>query len=188
MKKIGSVLKSGLCILALTTGLAVIAPPIVGLAEDYHYKTAAFLLRAKQTHVLIRPVPIMFEVDTELEALLRVYRYLNKRFKYVSDDENHYWTSSDTMFERMAGDCEDWAMLFVAMVRFSTTKPIPADRIWVTLSYDAVFGYHAWVMYRTRYGQPYSFDLTHGIYGYRGLQVRPKHIWLMFNDKDVVGL
>jgi len=167
--------------LALVMGITT-----VGMTKDYHYKTAAYLIRSYQTHVLIKPVPIMFEVDTELEGLFRVYRYLIKRAKYVSDDENHYWTSSDTMFERMAGDCEDWAMLFVAMLRFSTTKPIPADRVWIAISFDTIFGCHAWVLYRTRYNWVYSFDITHDIYGYQGWQVAPAHVWLMFNDKHVL--
>lgn len=165
-------------VLVLVMGLTT-----AGLAEDYHYRTAAYLIRAKQTHLLIRPVPIMFEVDVELEALFMVYRYLHKRFEYVKDDENAYWTSSDTMFERMHGDCEDWAMLFVAMLRFSTTKPIPADRIWIVYSYDLAFGGHAWVLFHTKHGQTYSFDIVRNIYAYKGWQVSPKYIAAMFNDK-----
>jgi hypothetical protein len=165
-------------ILALVVGLAV-----SGLAEDYHYTTAARIIRTKETHLLIRPVPVMFQVNTELEALLTVYQYLHERFEYVDDDENHHWTSSDTMFERMSGDCEDWAMLFVAMLRFSTTKPIPADRIWVAVSFDPTFGGHAWVLYHTKYGQTYSFDVVKDIYGHKGWQVSARYIAAMFNDE-----
>lgn len=171
-------------LIAIALGVSVLIFSSVALAEDYHYRTAAYLIRTKQTHVLIRPVPIMFEVDTELEALLKVYRYLDDRFVYAVDDENAYWTSSDTMFERMSGDCEDWAMLFVAMLRFSTTKPISADRIWMVMSFDAMFGPHAWVLYHTKDGQTYSFDIVSDIYAHKGWQVPARYIAAMFNDKD----
>ena len=166
--------------LLLVMGLA-----IVGLAEDYHYKTASHIIRTGQTHLLIRPVPTMFNVDTELEALFKIYRYLDERFVYVNDDENHYWTSSDTMFERMSGDCEDWAMLFVALLRFSTTKPISSDRIWLVCSLEPKFGGHAWVLYHTKDGQTYSFDVVNDIYAYNGWQVTPKDIFFMLNDECV---
>lgn len=164
--------------LALVIGLTVFAQ-----AEDYHHTTAAYLLRAKQTHLFIRPIPKMFEVDMEIEGVFVVWSYLIRKVEHIDDDKNHYWTSSDTMFERMSGDCEDWAMLLVAMLRFSTSKPISADNIWVIVSHDMVFGMHAWVMYVTSQYQIYSFDLTKNIYARKGWMVHPQHMLYMFNDR-----
>ena len=43
------------------------------------------------------------------------------------------WTASDQMFTKLQGDCEDWAILLCALLRFHTPDGgVPADRVWIS--------------------------------------------------------
>jgi len=110
---------------------------------EYDRESAFLVLRQGEGWKLIHPVQIdLIEVETEIEALTKIYEYIAKRYKFIEDmkriGRGESWTPANEMIERLTGDCEDWAILMVSMLRFNTTKPIPPERVWVMCNYEAV--------------------------------------------------
>ena len=102
-------------------------------------------------------------------------------------DEGEVWTSSDQQFNEdpRTGDCEDFAILLCALMRFNVG--VPANRVWVSINLvtepgAGVVAAHAWVGYKLeRGGMAYIEPQTGNLY--RG---RPKGM-LTFNDEWVKG-
>lgn len=127
---------------------------------EYEQESAYSILRQGKGHELIHPVKVdLIEVETEMEALTEVYQYIAKRYKFIEDmkriGKKESWTPANEMIERLTGDCEDWAILMVSMLRFNTTKPIPPERVWVMCSY--AIG-HTWVLYQDEDGNFYTIN------------------------------
>ena len=120
-------------------------------------------------------------------------------------DEGDVWTSSNQSFERLTGDCEDFAILLCALMRFNIE--VPADRVWVQAGILAVpggekrppiFG-HAYVVYKAERGGIFYIEPQWGGYPYRGSYPSIRHWYphpppmtgesatLRFNDEWVKG-
>jgi len=151
---------------------------------EYDQESAFSALRQGEGWKLVHPVQIdLIEVETEMEALTEVYQYIAKRYKFIEDikriGRGESWTPANEMIERLTGDCEDWAILMVSMLRFNTTKPIPSERIWVMCNYEVR---HAWVLYQDEDGNFYTINPS----PFRKLQICLGKLFdpdLIFNDK-----
>jgi hypothetical protein len=131
-----------------------------------------------------------FKGTTELEALQAAVNWVATEYDYVADD-GEVWTSSDQMYGPLEGDCEDWAILLTALLRFHTQyndgQTIGPDKVWVAINLVTepgvgVVAAHAWVGYRLDKGG--KIHIEPGLTGlYRG---KPNGM-LNFNDGWVKG-
>lgn len=131
-----------------------------------------------------------FYGETEIEAVQAVVDWIAGRYKY-EEDNGEVWTDSSQMYDRLKGDCEDWAILLTALLRFHTqygeNKTISSDKVWVSINLVTekgigVVAAHACVGYKLDKGgeihiEPGLSDLSRG---------RPKGM-LNFNDEWVKG-
>ena len=132
--------------------------------------------------------PNKFSAATEFEAVKAAATWLSGNMVYEAD-VGEVWTSSDWQYaeDPRKGDCEDYAILLTALLRFHTQEGIPANRVWVsgnlvTEPGAGVVAAHAWVGYKLeRGGMAYIEPQTGNLY--RG---RPKGM-LTFNDEWVKG-
>ena len=127
---------------------------------EYEQESAYSILRQGKGHKLIHLVQVdLIKVETEMEALTKICQYIAKRYKFIKDmkriGKKESWTPANEMIERLTGDCEDWAILMVSMLRFNTTKPIPSERVWVMCSYEMG---HAYVLYQDEDGNFYTIN------------------------------
>lgn len=177
------------CLMAFV--LLILASPV--FAHDYSgWETIRPLLKDGGGDEFVKGVGLplnYFTGATELEAVQSAVNWIAVNYKYVPD-VGEVWTSSDQMYGRLVGDCEDWAILLVALLRFHTQyngHPITANKVWVTVSLVTqpgvgVVAAHASVGYKLDKGgtihiEPGSSEL------YRG---RPIGM-LSFNDVWVKG-
>jgi transglutaminase-like putative cysteine protease len=140
----------------------------------------------------VKPIPGLdsgeFSAATEWEAVKEAATWLSGNMVYEADI-GEVWTSSDWQYAEnpRKGDCEDYAILLTALLRFHTQEGIPANRVWVsgnlvTVPGAGVVAAHAWVGYKLeRGGMAYIEPRTGKLY--RG---RPKGM-LTFNDEWVKG-
>jgi len=130
-----------------------------------------------------------FTRATELEAVQAAINWIAAEYTYKADI-GEVWTSSGQMYSLLKGDCEDWAILLTALLRFHTQydgQSISPDKVWVAINFVTepgigVVAAHAWVGYKLDKGgkihiEPGLTDL------YRG---RPSGM-LNFNDEWVKG-
>ena len=107
---------------------------------------------------------------------------------YVADD-GEVWTSSNQTWTKGEGDCEDYAILLTALLRFHTQGGIPPNRVWVMAGLitlpgtDEVVVGHAWVGFKLERGgmayiEPQTGTVFRGSLGGGMLQ---------FNDRWVKG-
>jgi len=125
-----------------------------------------------------------FTGDTEFEKVLAAANWVayHMAYEYDPDPPRDVWTASDQQFEEItpgvpgsgSGDCEDFAILLCALMRFNIE--IPADRVWVQAGILAVpaaedkppiFG-HAYVVYKAERGGIFYIEPQLGGYLYRG--------------------
>jgi hypothetical protein len=173
--------------------LLVSATPV--FADDYSgWDTIRPLLKDGSGDEFIKPIPGLapnaFYGETELAAVQSVVDWIAGKYQYVAD-QGEVWTSSDQMYGRLAGDCEDWAILTTALLRFHTQygagQAVTPDKVWVAINLVTepgvgVVAAHAWVGYKLDAGgkihiEPGLTDL------YRG---KPNGM-LNFNDAWVKG-
>jgi len=139
----------------------------------------------------VKPIPGLgpneFSATTEMEAVLLASEWVMAHMTWVADPfpPGDVWTASDQQYaEIMAspnqigtGDCEDFAILLCALLRFHTQGGIPADRVWVkagiivladgwTEDKPPIAG-HALVAYKSDRGI-YSVEPQWGMIAYRG--------------------
>ena len=158
-----------------------------------------------------------FTGNTEMEAVQIAANWVAYHMGYVSDPypPGDVWTASDQQFEEIVegvadsgtGDCEDFAILLCAILRFHTQGGIPADRVWVQggivtvprSSAPPLVG-HAYVVYKAeRRGIFYIEPQWEGAWPYRGaypsiyryVEIPPPYAgesaMLRFNDEWVKG-
>ena len=165
------------------------------MAEDFEgWDVIRPLLKDSDGEEFIVSIPDLdpdeFSEETELEAVLAAVDWVAGKYNYMPDD-GEVWTSSDQMYTRLEGDCEDWAILLTALLRFHTQyndgQTIGPDKVWVAINLVTepgvgVVAAHAWVGYRLDKGGKIHIEprLT-GLY--RG---RPNGM-LNFNDEWVKG-
>lgn len=131
-----------------------------------------------------------FYGETEIEAVQAVVDWIEVYYEYEADN-GEVWTDSSQMYDRLEGDCEDWAILLTALLRFHTqygeNKTVSSDKVWVSINLvtetgSGVVAAHAWVGYKLDKGG--AIRIEPGLSGlYRG---RPKGM-LNFNDEWVKG-
>jgi hypothetical protein len=130
---------------------------------------------------------IDFGEGTEFKKVKSAANWVASYMTYVPDPDppGDVWTSSDQSFEELTGDCEDFAILLCALMRFNIE--VPENRVWVSINLvtepgAGVVAAHAWVGYKLeRGGMAYIEPQTGNLY--RG---RPKGM-LNFNDQWVKG-
>jgi len=131
-----------------------------------------------------------FDGTTELEAVQAAVDWIAGKYKYEAD-VGEVWTSSDQMYGPLEGDCEDWAILLTALLRFHTQyndgQTIGPDKVWIAINLVTepgvgVVAAHAWVGYKLDKGG--KIHIEPGLTGlYRG---SPNGM-LNFNDEWVKG-
>lgn len=134
-----------------------------------------------------------FSATTELDAVKSAATWVAANMEYV-EDVGEVWTSSDQTYTKdidgdgkIEGDCEDYAILLCALLRFHTQGGIPASRVWVSVNLVTEPGIgvvtgHAWVGYKLEHGGMVHIEPQTGTL-YRG---RPRGK-LNFNDEWVRG-
>jgi len=160
-----------------------------------------------------------FTGATEMDAVLDAANWVAYHMVWVADDPAYgdVWTASDQQYAEITpgvpnsgeGDCEDFAILLCALLRFHTQGGIPADRVWVQAGiitcppalpppYGAepppVFG-HALVIYKAERGGIFYIEPQYGGFPYRGAFPSLANIpyfagesaTLRFNDEWVKG-
>ncbi|WP_422060518.1 transglutaminase-like cysteine peptidase [Sphingopyxis sp.] len=112
----------------------------------------------------------------ETEILERVNRWVNHRVTYVTDDRNYgqgdVWATASETIARGSGDCEDFAILKMQMLR---AAGIGDDRVKLVLLRDLALGAdHALLLVRTETGWVALDNMTDRVYdGSRPIAVRP---------------
>lgn len=112
----------------------------------------------------------------EAAMLDRVNLWVNRQIAYVDDDRNYrqrdFWATADETMSRGSGDCEDYAILKMHMLR---AAGIADDRMKLVLLRDmAINADHAFLLVRSTAGWVVLDNMTDRIYdGRQGNAVRP---------------
>lgn len=112
----------------------------------------------------------------EPELLARVNQWVNREIAYVNDDRNYrqrdFWATAEQTIARGKGDCEDFAILKMQMLR---AAGIDADRMKLVLLRDlAANADHAFLLVQTDAGKLVLDNVTDRLYdGSRANAVRP---------------
>lgn len=112
----------------------------------------------------------------EPELLARVNQWVNREIAYVNDDRNYrqrdFWATAEQTIARGKGDCEDFAILKMQMLR---AAGIDADRMKLVLLRDlAANADHAFLLVQTDEGKLVLDNVTDRLYdGSRANAVRP---------------
>ena len=167
------------------------------IADDYGWDEIrpALLDGDGAEFVVYTKYDVVLAGETEFEKVLSAANWTAYHMEYELDpvDPGDVWTPSDDQFAEITpgvkdsgtGDCEDFAILLCALMRFNIG--VPADRVWVSINLvtepgTGVVAAHAWVGYKLeRGGMAYIEPQTGELY--RG---RPKGM-LNFNDEWVKG-
>src|SRR3546814_3669 len=91
----------------------------------------------------------------EQELLARVNQWVNREIAYIGDDRNYrqrdYWATAEQTIARGKGDCEDFAILKMQMLRAAGIDP---DRMKLVLLRDlAANADHAFLLVQTGAGK-----------------------------------
>jgi predicted transglutaminase-like cysteine proteinase len=109
-------------------------------------------------------------------TLERVNLWVNRRIAYADDERNYrqrdFWATADETVARGSGDCEDYAILKMHMLR---AAGIDGDRMKLVLLRDlAINADHAFLMVRSQAGWVVLDNMTDRIYdGREANAVRP---------------
>lgn len=112
----------------------------------------------------------------EATTLERVNLWVNRRIAYADDERNYrqrdFWATADETVARGSGDCEDYAILKMHMLR---AAGIDGDRMKLVLLRDlAINADHAFLMVRSQSGWVVLDNMTDRIYdGREANAVRP---------------
>ncbi|SEH14739.1 transglutaminase-like cysteine proteinase BTLCP [Sphingopyxis sp. YR583] len=112
----------------------------------------------------------------EQDLLARVNQWVNREIAYVNDDRNYrqrdFWATAEQTLGRGKGDCEDFAILKMQMLR---AAGIDADRMKLVLLRDlAANADHAFLLVQTDAGKVVLDNVTDRLYdGSQSNSVRP---------------
>jgi predicted transglutaminase-like cysteine proteinase len=112
----------------------------------------------------------------EAATLERVNLWVNRQIAYVDDDRNYrqrdFWAAADETVARGSGDCEDYAILKMHMLR---AVGIADDRMKLVLLRDlAINADHAFLLVRSEAGWVVLDNMTDRVYdGRQANAVRP---------------
>ncbi len=113
---------------------------------------------------------------SEQELLARVNIWVNREIAYVNDDRNYrqrdFWATAEQTIARGKGDCEDFAILKMQMLR---AAGVDAERMKLVLLRDlAANADHAFLLVQTDAGKLVLDNVTDRLYdGSRANAVRP---------------
>ena len=200
-------------ILALTTVLLLSGSVAAADYEGWDEIRPALIDGEGSEFVVNTTYDVEFTGDTEFEKVLSAANWVAYHMVYESDPNppGDVWTSSDQQFDEIinngigTGDCEDFAILLCALMRFNVG--VPADRVWVQGGILAVPGQeqrppifgHAYVVYKAERGGIFYIEPQWGGIPYRGSFPSILHWYykrppstgqsatLRFNDKWVKG-
>lgn len=112
----------------------------------------------------------------ETELLARVNSWVNRRISYVNDDRNYhqadFWAPAEMTIARGSGDCEDFAILKMQMLRAAGVRE---DQMKLVLLRDlAANADHAFLLVQTKAGKVVLDNTTDRVYdGSAANYVRP---------------
>lgn len=112
----------------------------------------------------------------EQDLLARVNHWVNREIAYVNDDRNYrqrdFWATAEQTLGRGSGDCEDFAILKMQMLR---AAGVDADRMKLVLLRDlAANADHAFLLVQTDAGKVVLDNVTDRLYnGSQSNAVRP---------------
>jgi predicted transglutaminase-like cysteine proteinase len=112
----------------------------------------------------------------EQDLLARVNQWVNREIAYVNDDRNYrqrdFWATAEQTIARGKGDCEDFAILKMQMLR---AAGVDAERMKLVLLRDlAANADHAFLLVQTDAGKLVLDNVTDRLYdGSRANAVRP---------------
>ncbi|AJA11529.1 periplasmic protein-like protein [Sphingopyxis fribergensis] len=112
----------------------------------------------------------------EQDLLARVNQWVNREIAYVNDDRNYrqrdFWATAEQTLGRGSGDCEDFAILKMQMLR---AAGVDAERMKLVLLRDlAANADHAFLLVQTDAGKVVLDNVTDRLYdGSRANSVRP---------------
>lgn len=112
----------------------------------------------------------------EQDLLARVNQWVNREIAYVNDDRNYrqrdFWATAEQTIARGKGDCEDFAILKMQMLR---AAGVDADRMKLVLLRDlAANADHAFLLVQTDAGKLVLDNVTDRLYdGSQSNAVRP---------------
>ena len=112
----------------------------------------------------------------EPELLARVNQWVNREIAYVNDDRNYrqrdFWATAEQTIARGKGDCEDFAILKMQMLR---AAGVDAERMKLVLLRDlAANADHAFLLVQTDAGKLVLDNVTDRLYdGSQANSVRP---------------
>ena len=103
---------------------------------------------------------------SETATLERVNQWVNRRIAYADDESNYrqrdYWATAEETVARGSGDCEDFAILKMQMLR---AAGIDDDRMKLVLVHDmAINADHAFLLVRSAAGWVVLDNMTDRIY------------------------
>lgn len=140
--------------------------------------------------------PVSLSGETEFERVMAAANWVASHITYAPDDPEcgDVWVSADEVFRRRRGDCEDFAILLCALIRY--VVGVPASRVWVQAGLVAVpqdpskppLAGHAYVVYRSEQGGVWYVEPQWGGTPYRGSSaIVGESAMLRFNDSWVTG-
>lgn len=112
----------------------------------------------------------------EQDLLARVNQWVNREIAYVNDDRNYrqrdFWATAEQTLGRGSGDCEDFAILKMQMLR---AAGVDAERMKLVLLRDlAANADHAFLLVQTDAGKVVLDNVTDRLYdGSQSNAVRP---------------
>ena len=177
--------KTGLTIILAVTVVTLLSTSVAAHEyEGWDEIRTALLDRDGAEFVVNTTYGVEFAGDSEFDKVLSAANWVAYHMEYESDPDppGDVWTSSDQQFEEITpnvegsgtGDCEDFAILLCALMRFNVG--VPADRVWVQGGILAVpveeqkppiFG-HAYVVYKAERGGIFYIEPQWGGIPYRG--------------------
>lgn len=113
---------------------------------------------------------------SERDMLARVNQWVNREIAYVNDDRNYsqrdFWATAEQTIARGSGDCEDFAILKMQLLRAAGVDP---DRMKLVLLRDlAANADHAFLLVQTDQGKVVLDNMTDRLYdGSQPNSVRP---------------
>ena len=200
-------------ILALTTVLLLSGSVAAADYEGWDEIRPALIDGEGSEFVVNTTYDVEFTGDTEFEKVLSAANWVAYHMDYESDPDppGDVWTPSNDQFAEISpgvngtGDCEDFAILLCALMRFNVG--VPTDRVWVQGGIlvvpveeqkPPIFG-HAYVVYKAERGGIFYIEPQWGGIPYRGsfpsilhwYYKRPpmagESAMLRFNDEWVKG-
>jgi len=169
-------------ILALTTVLLLSGSVAAADYEGWDEIRPALIDGEGSEFVVNTTYDVKFTGDTEFEKVLSAANWVAYHMDYESDPDppRDVWTPSNDQFAEISpgvngtGDCEDFAILLCALMRFNVG--VPADRVWVQGGIlvvpveeqkPPIFG-HAYVVYKAERGGIFYIEPQWGGIPYRG--------------------